>query len=53
MVRVHQRTFVPSPPPGVDQLELRFRVPAWSEEAQISTTVDLRQARPTEQLDAT
>jgi ATP-dependent Clp protease ATP-binding subunit ClpC len=53
MVRVHQRTFVPSPPPGVDQLELRFRVPTWSEEAQISTTVDLRQAPPTEQLGAT
>jgi ATP-dependent Clp protease ATP-binding subunit ClpC len=42
MVRVHQRTFAPSPPPGVDRLELRFRVPTWSEEAQITTTVDLQ-----------
>jgi hypothetical protein len=53
MVRVTQRTFVPSPPAGTDLLELRFRVPTWSEEAQITTTVDLRQARPTEQLGAT
>jgi hypothetical protein len=53
MVRVHQRTFVPSPPPGTDLLELRFRVPTWSEEAQITTTVDLRQGRPTKQLGAT
>lgn len=42
MVRVHQRVFVPSPPLGIELLELRFRVPTWSEEAQITTTVDLQ-----------
>jgi hypothetical protein len=52
MVRVHQRTFVPAPPPDIDVLELRFLVPTWSEEAQI-TTVDLRQGQAAEQLDAT
>ncbi|HEX8862010.1 MAG TPA: Clp protease N-terminal domain-containing protein [Actinomycetes bacterium] len=41
IVRVHQRTFVPSPPPDAEALELRFRVPTWSEEAQVATTVDL------------
>ncbi len=41
MVRVTQRVFVPAPPAGTDLLELRFRVPTWSEEAQIVTTVDL------------
>ena len=43
MVRIHQRTFVPAPPDGTDQLELRFRVPSRSEgEVQFVTTVDLR-----------
>ena len=31
MVRIHQRTFVPAPPTGSDQLELRFRAPGKSE----------------------
>jgi hypothetical protein len=43
MVRIHQRTFVPAPPDGTDQLELRFRAPSRSEgEVQFVTTVDLR-----------
>jgi hypothetical protein len=43
MVRIHQRTFVPSPPAGTEQLELRFRAPSRSEgEVQFVTTVDLR-----------
>jgi Clp amino terminal domain, pathogenicity island component len=43
MVRVYQRTFVPSPPAGTEQLELRFRAPSRSEgEVQFLTTVDLR-----------
>jgi hypothetical protein len=42
MVRIHQRTFVPTPPSGTELLELRFRVPTWSEEAQITTTVNLQ-----------
>ena len=43
MVRIHQRTFVPAPPDGTDQLELRFRAPSRSEgEVQFATTVDLR-----------
>jgi hypothetical protein len=42
-VRVYQRTFVPSPPAGTEQLELRFRAPSRSEgEVQFVTTVDLR-----------
>jgi hypothetical protein len=45
MVRIHQRTFVPAPPPGTDQLELRFRAPSRSEgEVQFVTSVDLRWA---------
>jgi hypothetical protein len=43
MVRVTQRVFVPSPPAGTEQLELRFRAPSRSEgEVQFVTTVDLR-----------
>ena len=43
MVRVTQRVFVPSPPDGTEQLELRFRAPSRSEgEVQFVTTVDLR-----------
>jgi hypothetical protein len=43
MVRVTQRVFVPAPPDGTDQLELRFRAPSRSEgEVQFVTTVDLR-----------
>jgi hypothetical protein len=43
MVRVTQRVFVPAPPDGADQLELRFRAPSRSEgEVQFATTVDLR-----------
>jgi hypothetical protein len=43
MVRIHQRTFVPSPPPGTEQLELRFRAPSRVEgEVQFVTSVDLR-----------
>jgi hypothetical protein len=43
MVRVTQRVFVPAPPDGTDQLELRFRAPSRSEgEVQFATTVDLR-----------
>ncbi len=43
MVRVTQRVFVPSPPPGPEHLELRFRAPSRSEgEVQFVTTVDLR-----------
>jgi hypothetical protein len=43
MVRVTQRVFVPSPPAGTEQLELRFRAPSRSEgEVQFATTVDLR-----------
>ena len=43
MVRIHQRTFVPSPPAGTELLELRFRAPSRSEgEVQFVTTVDLR-----------
>jgi hypothetical protein len=43
MVRVHQRTFVPSPPAGTERLELRFRAPSRVEgEVQFVTTVDLR-----------
>jgi hypothetical protein len=42
-VRVYQRTFVPSPPPGTERLELRFRAPSRVEgEVQFATTVDLR-----------
>jgi hypothetical protein len=42
-VRVTQRVFVPSPPAGTEQLELRFRAPSRSEgEVQFVTTVDLR-----------
>ena len=43
MVRLTQRVFVPSPPAGTEQLELRFRAPSRSEgEVQFVTTVDLR-----------
>ena len=43
MVRIHQRTFVPSPPAGTEQLELRFRAPSRVEgEVQFVTSVDLR-----------
>jgi len=43
MVRIHQRTFVPSPPPGTERLELRFRAPSRVEgEVQFVTPVDLR-----------
>ena len=43
MVRVTQRVFVPAPPDGTEQLELRFRAPSRSEgEVQFVTTVDLR-----------
>ena len=43
MVRIHQRTFVPSPPPGTERLELRFRAPSRVEgEVQFVTSVDLR-----------
>lgn len=43
MVRVYQRTFVPSPPAGTERLELRFRAPSRSEgDVQFVTTVDLR-----------
>jgi hypothetical protein len=43
MVRIHQRTFVPSPPPGTERLELRFRAPSRVEgEVQFVTTVELR-----------
>jgi Clp amino terminal domain, pathogenicity island component len=43
MVRVTQRVFVPTPPDGTNQLELRFRAPSRSEgEVQFVTTVDLR-----------
>jgi hypothetical protein len=43
MVRVTQRVFVPAPPDGTEQLELRFRAPSRSEgEVQFATTVDLR-----------
>jgi Clp amino terminal domain, pathogenicity island component len=43
MVRVTQRVFVPAPPDGAEQLELRFRAPSRSEgEVQFVTTVDLR-----------
>ena len=43
MVRVTQRVFVPSPPAGTEQLELRFRAPSRSEgEVQFVTMVDLR-----------
>jgi hypothetical protein len=42
-VRVYQRTFVPSPPPGTERLELRFRAPSRVEgEVQFVTSVDLR-----------
>jgi hypothetical protein len=44
MVRVHQHTFVPSPPAGTDRLELRFGAPSTTpgEAAPlIVTTVDL------------
>ena len=41
-VRVYQRTFVPSPPPGTERLELRFRAPSRVEgEVQFVTSVDL------------
>jgi hypothetical protein len=41
MVRIHQRTFVPAPPPATDQL--RFRAPSRVEgEVQFVTSVDLR-----------
>jgi hypothetical protein len=43
MVRITQHVFVPAPPTGTDQLELRFRAPSRSEgEVQFATTVDLR-----------
>jgi hypothetical protein len=43
MVRVTQRVFVPAPPDGTDQLELRLRAPSRSEgEVQFATTVELR-----------
>jgi hypothetical protein len=43
MVRLTQRVFVPAPPDGTEQLELRFRAPSRSEgEVQFVTTVDLR-----------
>jgi hypothetical protein len=43
MMRVTQRVFVPAPPDGTEQLELRFRAPSRSEgEVQFVTTVDLR-----------
>jgi hypothetical protein len=43
MVRVTHRVFVPSPPPGTEQLELRFRAPSRSEgEVQFVATVDLQ-----------
>ncbi|HEX6678482.1 MAG TPA: hypothetical protein VF486_26120 [Actinomycetes bacterium] len=47
MVRVIQRTFTPSPPPGTELLELRFSQPSTPPgEAPplIVSTVDLRQA---------
>jgi hypothetical protein len=53
-VRVYQRTFVPSPPAGTDQLELRFRAPSRVEgEVQFVTTVDLRGRGQANSLDAT
>jgi hypothetical protein len=45
MVRVHQRTFVPSPPPGTELLELRFGEPGTVREASpplVVTDVTLR-----------
>jgi hypothetical protein len=45
MVRVHQRTFVPSPPAGTELLELRFSQPSTRPgEAPplVVSTVDLR-----------
>jgi Clp amino terminal domain, pathogenicity island component len=54
MVRIHQRTFVPSPPGGTDRLELRFRAPSRSEgEVQFVTTVDLGGRGQANRLDAT
>ncbi len=42
-VRIYQRTFVPSPPPGTERLELRFRAPSRVEgKVQFVTSVDLR-----------
>jgi Clp amino terminal domain, pathogenicity island component len=52
MVRVIQRTFVPSPPEGTELLELRFSQPSTRPgEAPplIVSTVDLRSARPSGQ----
>jgi hypothetical protein len=43
MVRVYERTFVPSPPPGTERLEVLFRAPSRVEgEVQFVTTVELR-----------
>ena len=54
MVRIHQRTFVPSPPPGTERLELRFRAPSRVEgEVQFVTTVDLGRRGQANSLDAT
>jgi hypothetical protein len=40
---LHHGVFVPSPPDGTEQLELRFRAPSRSEgEVQFVTKVDLR-----------
>jgi hypothetical protein len=56
MVRIHQRTFVPAPPPGTELLELRFTQPdtmPGQAPPLIVSTVDLREARPGNHLDAT
>jgi hypothetical protein len=46
MVRIHQRTFVPSPPAGAELLELRFSQPDDTMPGQapplLVSTVDLR-----------
>jgi hypothetical protein len=54
MVRVTQRVFVPSPPAGTEQLELRFRAPSRSEgEVQLSPRSICGRRGQANSLDAT